>query len=265
MFTKDACYANGWWICCGGAMCPQLIDEALEVTSGSGWSGIGAESRWTWAQESKLTLKRNRLTYAAEPGHVHLYVQKQAMCEQMCVGPSICVGRLQDWGEVVGSWRDCETSWGGVGRGVCDFCMFEEGYGQAGVRNSSLPSWICMSVAWIWVRTLGPVFSMLTVWGLNSESAHSPEWTEHVCLTVSSLLFFLGPFFSSPSLPSLFLSAPRAFFYPLLCLSAFLLSVPQAFFFIPFFLILSFSLSVTHGLLFSPHLFYFTLSVLPIK
>lgn len=44
MFTKDACYANGWWICCGGAMCPQLMDEALEVTSGSGWSGIGAES-----------------------------------------------------------------------------------------------------------------------------------------------------------------------------------------------------------------------------
>lgn len=48
------------------------------------------------------------------------------------------------------------------------------------------------------------------------------------------------------------LTAPRALFYPLLCLSAFFLSVPRAFFFfIPFFLVLSFSLSVTHGL---PHL-----------
>lgn len=41
---------------------------------------------------------------------------KQAMCEQICVGASICVGRLRDWGEVAGLWGVCETSWdSGVG------------------------------------------------------------------------------------------------------------------------------------------------------
>lgn len=45
MFKKDACYANGWWICCGWARCPRLMDGAAEVTSGSGWSGAGKRAQ----------------------------------------------------------------------------------------------------------------------------------------------------------------------------------------------------------------------------
>lgn len=60
-------------------------------------------------------------------------------------------------------------------------------------RNSSLHNWICMSVAWIWVSTLGQVFSMLTMCGLNAESGCNPKWTELVCLTIFAP-FFLVPF-----------------------------------------------------------------------
>lgn len=59
---------------------------------------------------------------------------KQAMCEQICVGAGICVGRFWDWGEVAGLWGVYETSWdSGVGGCVCDFCMIEGRYGQAEV------------------------------------------------------------------------------------------------------------------------------------
>lgn len=144
----------------------------------------------------------------------------------MCVGASICVVRLQDWSEVVGLWGDCETSWEWGGGSLC-LVVLMEAMENRGWGVSSVLIWICMSVAWIWVRTLGPVFSMLTVWGLNSESAYIPEWTQHVCLVVSffSPLPFclsLGPFF--PLLPPPHLSL--YFFFPILCQELFSIFFP---------------------------------------
>lgn len=60
-------------------------------------------------------------------------------------------------------------------------------------RNSSLHNWICMSVAWIWVSTLGQVFSMLTMCGLKTESGCNPKWTELACFTIVASFFLLSP------------------------------------------------------------------------
>lgn len=273
-YVQERCffYANGWCVCCGWTM--ELMDGAVEVIPGNHWSApcwAVTSAHLSWKVETNLEGRKGKDMWIC--GLCTFVCVKQPMCEQMCVGASICVGRLQDWSEVVGLWGDCETSWEWGGGSLCWWKLRKIGGGGV----SSVLIWICMSVAWIWVRTLGPVFSMLTVWGLNSESAYIPAWTQHVGLVVSlfSPLPFclsLGPFF--PLLPPPHLSL--YFFSPFCAKSSFLSSFLCLCIFFPFltpgfpppplcFFMLSFSLSVTHGLLFSPPLFYFTLSVLLTK
>lgn len=98
--------------------------------------------------ESKCVLEGNMCGTA----WTYAFACKQTMCEQICVGASICV---------------------------------REGY-----INFSLHNWICMTLTWIWVRTLGLVFSMLTMCGLNAELGCNPKWTELVCFAVYSPFFF---------------------------------------------------------------------------
>lgn len=92
------------------------MNGALEVTSGSGWSGSGVPPTPLSSspllscnvcspelkEGKKLTLEKKSL-YKHSSAQACAFVRvRQAMCEQICVGASICVGRLQDRGEVVG-------------------------------------------------------------------------------------------------------------------------------------------------------------------
>lgn len=228
--------------------------------------------RLTWAEKLKLTLREGKEKIRESVG---LYI---CMCKATHVWANVC-GSQHMCGEVTGlEWGCWVMRWlrDQLGMRGREFVLMEATENR-GWGVSSVLIWICMSVAWIWVRTLGPVFSMLTVWGLNSESAYIPAWTQHVGLVVSlfSPLPFclsLGPFF--PLLPPPHLSL--YFFFPFCAKSSFLSSFLCLCIFFPFltpgfpppplcFFMLSFSLSVTHGLLFSPPLFYFTLSVLLTK
>lgn len=226
---------DGWYVEAGS-----LLDRAVEVTSGStdpsdaktfGWKSIhGLVGFYVWNN----------------PCGSKSVWESQHMC-----------GAVQDLGEVM-RWL-----WDQLGRGG-RFGFW--GMLQSWGRVKFFPIWNSMSTAQIWVRTQGTVFSMLTVWGLNAKSAHSPEWTQSVCLALSldCLLYvsIFDPLFFSPRLLFLlgFLSVPRASFYPLPCLSPFSSRTLGAFPLYPSFRVLLFTVSHSQASLLSSLVLFHTQS-----